>query len=80
MKIEQLEELKKKIDSAKNKKARAEGTLDGIKKRLKDEFQVSTLKEAQEKLTELEADIEKDEIRLKELLEELDGVTDWGSL
>ena len=80
MKIEQLEELKKKIDSAKNKKARAEGTLDGIKKRLKEEFGVSTLKEAQEKLSTLEADIEKDESRLKELLEELDGVTDWESL
>lgn len=80
MDAQQLEVLKKKIDAAKNKKARAEGALDNIKEQLKKEFQVNTLKEAQTKLDELNKDIEKDESRFKELTEELNEITDWDAL
>lgn len=80
MDAKQLEELKKKIDAAKNKKARAEGSLDNIKAQLKKEFEVNTLKEAQAQLDELNKDIEKDELRFKELTEELNEITDWDAL
>ena len=46
--------LKKEAEEAQQQADKAEGTLEGVMKRLKEEFGCKTLKEAEKKLKELE--------------------------
>jgi hypothetical protein len=69
-----LTKLKEEIDDSKNTKARLEGEMDSLFKRLKKEFGVDTIKEAKDKEKELiedanalEQDIEKGMVKLEGL-------------
>lgn len=80
MQISDFEGLKKKIEDAKTRKAKAEGALEQAMTRLKDEFGCSTIDEAEEKLKQLQTEIDNDEIKLDSMLKSLDNSIDWNSL
>jgi hypothetical protein len=67
----ELEALKRQIDEAKAASSRAEGAMNTIKQQWVAEFGVSTLAEAEVKLQELDADLERDETRLQGLLDDI---------
>ncbi len=80
MKTEDLIQVKKKIDSAKEKKARAEGAKAKIEEQWARDFQVNSLDGAKSKVAEIELAIKKDDAKLTTLLEELEKVTDWSKI
>jgi hypothetical protein len=53
--IDDVTAVKKKLDRLRRESDRAAGVMDGIMKRLKDEFGCHTLKEAKAKLKEMQA-------------------------
>jgi len=80
MKIEEFNELRKKIEDAKTRKARAEGSLSEVVARLKREFGCVDVNAAEAKLKTLQFEIESDEVKLSTMLNELEGVTEWAVL
>ena len=62
--IEYLTTLKSKVEKAKEKKARLEGNLEMLFKKLKEEFDVDTLEEAQELLDKKQKQLEMKQTRL----------------
>ena len=62
--IEYLTTLKSKVDKAKEKKARLEGNLEMLFKKLKEEFDVNTIEEAQELLEKKQKQLEMKKTRL----------------
>ena len=62
--IEYLTTLKSKVEKAKEKKARLEGNLEMLFKKLKEEFDVDTLEEAQELLEKKQKQLEMKQTRL----------------
>jgi predicted nucleic acid-binding Zn-ribbon protein len=80
MEIKEFDELRKKIEEAKAKKNRAEGSLAEAMARLLKEFGCKSLEEAEKKLASLQAEIDADEIKLEEMLRELDSAVEWSKL
>lgn len=70
MNLDEYRELKKKVDKLQQRKLRAEGALDGLLKRLEDDFGVSTPKEAEKKLAELEKEAKRAEERAERAFDE----------
>ena len=56
---QELLDIKKKIDAAKTEKAQIEGALTQLMERLKSEFQLSSVEEAEEKLAQLKEESSK---------------------
>jgi len=77
---EKFAQIKKSIESAKEKKARAEGALAKIEENWKKDFQITTIEEANEKIKELETEIEDGKKKLEKQYEKLESVTDWDSV
>ena len=73
MRIQELEALKGRIETAKADKARAEGALDRIESQWDTTFKVKTVDEAEALLATMDEDLERDESRLEGLLKDLDG-------
>ena len=71
MTIEDFDELKKEIETIREKKSRAEGALEQINSSLK-EFNVNSIEEAQELLESLSKDIASDEEKIEKILNEID--------
>lgn len=69
--------IKKQIDEAKIEKAQIEGALDQNMKRLKEEFGVSTLKKAKEKLETLKGEQEKLQTKLDKQMKKLEDDYEW---
>jgi hypothetical protein len=80
MNVDQLEIIKEKIEKAKQQKAKAEGALEKILDQWKEEYGCASIEEAQQKHDEISSCIEKEEERLNSLLNELEKITDWGSV
>ena len=70
--IEQLNDIQKRIDQARINKAQAEGRLGLIKRQLKKDFNVSTIKEAQALASSLLTDLNKQKEELERLLSTLE--------
>lgn len=66
MSLDGYMELKKKVEQAQQRADKAEGALDQIMKRLKNEFDCNSLEEAESKLKTLQ----RKEVELKEKFEE----------
>ena len=60
MTAQEFTQIKSKIDSAKEKKARAEGALAKIEEQWKRDYGINSIDEAEEKIKSLDAEIEKD--------------------
>jgi chromosome segregation ATPase len=80
VKVEELEDIKEKIDELKSKKTKSQGALEQLLSQLKEEFGVTTVEAAQEKQDKLSQDIERDKTRRDSLLKELEEITDWEDL
>lgn len=80
MTAERLEQIKEKIGEAKQKKAKAEGAIERIEAQWKSDFDLNGATEAEARVKELEADIERDEGRQATLEKELEAVTDWDEI
>jgi len=74
---ERFKEIKEKYEAAKAKAAKAEGAKDQLLKSLKDEFNLSSIEEIEEKIEALEKQKIKADREIKALGEELEEVTDW---
>lgn len=77
MEIVQFEELRKKIELTKTKKARAEGVLSESLKRLESEFGCKTLEDGEKSLETLQKEIDGDEDKLTAILTEIETATEW---
>jgi hypothetical protein len=80
MNEKQFQDIKDKIKSAEQKKDRAEGALERLKKSWKDEFGFTTIEEVEEKIAELETTIADDEKKLKKNEDKLESMVDWDSI
>ena len=75
-----VKRIKKLIQEAEVRSAKAQGVIDSIEKKWKEQYGEGTLKAAKEKYAELEEKIKKQEKRKEELEKELEGLYDWDSL
>jgi hypothetical protein len=75
-----VKRIKKLIQEAEVKAAKAQGVIDNFEKGWKERFGEGTVKIAKEKLTELKEKIEKQEKRKAELEIELENLYDWDTL
>lgn len=71
MNSRELEKLEEKISRATEEKAKAEGARSQILSRLKEDFGISSLKEAEELAENLESQINKRGKKLDQLVEEI---------
>jgi uncharacterized protein YPO0396 len=78
--VGELTALKNKIDSAKTRKARAEGQMEKIEEGWKRDFGVEGRDAAEAKLKSLREDVAKDEERLNKLLKEIEEAAPWDKL
>ena len=75
-----VKNIKKLIQEAEVKSAKAQGVIDSLEAKWKERFGESSVKVAKEKLQELKEKIEKQERRKTELEEELENLYDWNTL
>ena len=80
MNISDFENLKKKIEESKQKRAKAEGAIEQAMIRLEKEFGCKSLDEAEKKLEVLDAEIRSDEKKLEKMMEEIENFTDWSKI
>jgi hypothetical protein len=72
--------IKKLIQEAEVKSAKAQGVIDSLEEKWKERFGEGSVKIAKEKLVELKEKIEKQEKKKAELENELENLYDWESL
>ena len=72
MNVGQITEITKKIEDAKIEKSKAAGIIEQIEKRWKDEYDLSSLEEAKERVKTYTNQIESLEKKSNTLLEELE--------
>lgn len=72
-----FENIKAKIETLKQKKAKAEGSIESILAEWKRAYGFSTIEEAEKHITELDEEIEVYESKLKAIYDELNGLTNW---
>lgn len=80
MNISDFENLKKKIEESKQKRAKAEGAIEQAMIRLEKEFGCKSLDEAEKKIEVLDAEIRSDEKKLEKMMEEIENFTDWSKI
>ena len=80
MNISDFENLKKKIEESKQKRAKAEGAIEQAMIRLEKELGCKSLDEAEKKLETLDAEIASDEKKLEKMIEEIENFTDWSKI
>lgn len=71
MNIQELEELKEKIDKAKEDKAKTEGAIEQIEKRWKDEFECSSVDEVKTKIEKTKNEVEELTVKRDKYIEEI---------
>jgi len=76
MKVEDIEKIQNKIEKAKTEKIQAETRITEIKNQWRDEFEISSLDEAESKKRELEKLIADLEIKRDKLIQEIEGLMD----
>lgn len=80
MNISDFENIKKRIEESKQKRAKAEGAIEQAMIRLEKEFGCKSLDEAEKKLEVLDAEIRSDEKKLEKMMEEIENFTDWSKI
>ena len=69
MKLERFEKLKKQVEKLRSSSERAKGVLEGLLSRLEEEFDCSSLEEAEDKLEALEKNQEELETAFQEKMD-----------
>lgn len=80
MTTQKFEQIKQSIVSATKKRDMAEGAKQKIEEEWSKSYGISTQDEVENKLSELESEIENDKEKRDKLMEKLDKVTDWNLL
>lgn len=75
----QFQEIKEKIEIAKDKKSRAEGAKAKLEEQIKKEYDMD-FDEVEDKIKDLEAEIESDKESLNIMYDKLEKIVDWGNL
>jgi len=75
-----VKRIKKLIQEAEVKSAKAQGVVDSLEEKWKESFGDGSIKTAKEKLAELKDKIEKQEKKKTDLETELENLYDWDSL
>jgi len=78
--IEDVRHVKDLIQDAEVRAAKAQGVIDSIEKKWKEQYGDGSISTAKKFLADLKAKIEKQEKRRDELMRELDDLYDWDSL
>lgn len=76
--IKDFEKIKSKVDQLKREQSRAEGALESVMERIKDEFDCDSMAEAKELQKKLNEAAKKAETKYREALEEFEQ--NWGDL
>ena len=76
----ELKEVVEKMEYAKEKRARAKGSLDREMDELENKFKIKSIEEAKKKLIELNKKMENDEKRLSSILKEINDSADWDAI
>lgn len=74
--IKELTELKKQVETAQRKADQAEGGLKQVLEQLKSDFECSSIKQAEKKLSKLQKDLKAAEVEFDAALEEFEE--EWG--
>jgi predicted RNase H-like nuclease (RuvC/YqgF family) len=77
MKVEDVVEIKAKIEKLKAQKNKAEGAIENIRKRWKIEYGCNSEEEVKAKIKELDESIKENEKRVTFLLEKVEKAYDW---
>jgi hypothetical protein len=80
IKIEDFEQLRKKIAAAKDKESRINGALDQIEEQLKKEPDIKSVDDAEVVVNKLNTEIDKLLKEQEALLEKLDKAVEWNKL
>lgn len=75
--IDDVKKIRKKIEGLKQRKAKAQGAMENIEKRWKQEFNCSTQEEVEARIQEIEEDISRREKRLEILMDKVEKAYDW---
>jgi hypothetical protein len=75
---EKLLSMKEQINTAKTNKAKEEGKLEELDKRLVDEFEVTGIDEAKKLLAKMEKEMETKQTQLDKGLQKLEDDYEWG--
>ena len=77
MDIKTFEAIKTKVDTLKQKQAKAEGAMESIKADWLKNYETDDIGELESKLAELQEDLEADEADRDKVFEELKGLYQW---
>ena len=80
MNVKDFEALKQKLEKAKENKIRLEGNLEQIMGRLKSEFGIASIEEADKYQKKMEDELAIDEERLEESINEINNIVDWNNI
>jgi hypothetical protein len=80
MTVEKFNQIKSKIEQAKSSKDRAIGAKQKIEENWKNEFDIDSIEEAENKVKEIEDEIAKDKVKLEKQYSQLEKITDWDEL
>ena len=78
--VERLMAIKKQIEDAELQQAQLQGRLDGVYERLKTEFGITTLEQAEDQLVALDSELNALESQLKKGVQRLETSYDWGDI
>jgi len=76
----EFEQIKNRIAKEQENAMKAEGALERIRQQLKQDFDIETEEQIQEKLTEYEEKLEKLNNRFNELTQKLESSVDWNTI
>jgi hypothetical protein len=78
--VDDVKGIKEKIDRVKERKAKAEGAMESIRKRWKTEFGCEDQAAAQAKLNSMREEVAEGERRVGVLLDKVEQACDWSKV
>lgn len=75
----QFQEIKEKIEDAKEKKARAEGAKAKLEDQLQKEYDIN-FDDVEGRIRDLELEIDNDKEKLNKMYDKLENIVDWDDL
>ena len=78
MDTQEFEQIKKKIDILKEKRAKANGAIENILDTWKKQYSINSIEEAQEQLEALQSEYDASNTKIDSWYDELKGLTNWG--
>lgn len=80
MTVDDVEEIKEKIEKAKNISIKAQGAKERIMKQLSDDYGIQSIAQIEIEKEKRKEAIKKDEGRLEKLLAKLESSADWENI